>query len=208
MGRPLTIWEHAQLQGHSRRDFLKFCAWLTAASGLESSAVGQVVRALETRPRLPVLWFHFQECTCCSESFIRSSHPIVSDIILDKLSLDYTQTLQAAAGAQAEKCARDVMEKYKGEYLMLCEGSVPTGADGVYCVVAGRTAIDVVQEAAAGAKAIVAGGAARRMAVSRRRVRIRPAPHRFTRSSPTSRSSRSRAARRSARSWPAPSSTS
>ncbi len=120
--------------------------------------MGDVVHALETKPRLPVLWFHFQECTCCSESFIRSSHPIVSDIILDKLSLDYTQTLQAAAGAQAEKCARDIMDKRKGEYLMLCEGSVPLGADGVYCVVAGRTAIDVVNEAAAGAKAIVAWG--------------------------------------------------
>jgi hydrogenase small subunit len=158
MGRPLTIWEHAQLQGHSRRDFLRFCAWLTAAAGLESSAVAQVVEALETKPRLPVIWLHFQECTCCSESFIRSSHPIVSDIILDKISLDYTQTLQAAAGHRAEQCARDVMKKYPGEYLLLCEGSVPTGADGVYCVVAGRTALEVVREAAAGAKAIVAWG--------------------------------------------------
>ena len=115
MGRPLTIWEHAQLLGHSRRDFLKFCAWLTAAAGIESSALGDVVHALETKPRIPVVWFHFQECTCCSESFIRSSHPIVSDIILDKISLDYTQTLQAAAGEQAEKCAMDVKTKHKGD---------------------------------------------------------------------------------------------
>ena len=34
-------------------------------------------RRSRTKPRLPVVWFHFQECTCCSESFIRSSHPIV-----------------------------------------------------------------------------------------------------------------------------------
>ena len=99
---PLTVWEQAQLQGHSRRDFLQFCAWLCAAAGIEASSVSQVVHALETKPRIPVVWFHFQECTCCSESFIRSSHPIVSDIILDKISLDYTQTLQAAAGHQSE----------------------------------------------------------------------------------------------------------
>jgi hydrogenase small subunit len=158
MGQPLTIWEHARLQGHSRRDFLKFCAWLTAAAGIEASALGDVVHALETKPRIPVVWFHFQECTCCSESFIRSSHPIVSDIILDKLSLDYTQTLQAAAGDQAEKALHDTMAKYPGEYLMLVEGSIPTGADGAYCTIAGRTALEIVKEAAAGAKAIVAWG--------------------------------------------------
>jgi hydrogenase small subunit len=50
------------------------------------------------------------------------------------------------------------MEKYKGQYLMLVEGSIPTEADGVYCCIAGRTAVDIVKEAAAGAKAIVAWG--------------------------------------------------
>jgi hydrogenase small subunit len=155
---PPTIWEHAALLGHSRRDFLKFCSWLAAAAGLESSQVGQVVHALETKPRIPVVWFHFQECTCCSESFIRSSHPIVSDVILDKLSLDYTQTLQAAAGKQCEEALQQTMAKHKGEYLMLVEGSIPTGDDGVYCCINGRTALEICREAAEGAKAIVAWG--------------------------------------------------
>jgi hydrogenase small subunit len=155
---PPTIWEHAALLGHSRRDFLKFCSWLAAAAGLESSQVGQVVHALDTKPRLPVVWFHFQECTCCSESFIRSSHPIVSDVILDKISLDYTETLQAAAGHQAEAALHETMKKYHGQYLMLVEGSIPTGADGAYCCIGGRTALDICQEAAAGAKAIIGWG--------------------------------------------------
>jgi len=46
---------------------------------------------------------HFQECTCCSESFIRASHPIVLDALLDVLDLNYTETLMAASGFQAEK---------------------------------------------------------------------------------------------------------
>ncbi len=158
MSERLTIWEQARTLGHSRRDFLQFCAWLAAAAGIEASQVGQVVQALETKPRIPVVWFHFQECTCCSESFIRSSHPIVSDIILDKISLDYTETLQAAAGHAAEAALHETMKKYHGEYLMLVEGSVPTGADGAYCCIAGRTALDTVKEAAEGAKAIVAWG--------------------------------------------------
>jgi hydrogenase small subunit len=153
-----TIWEHAQSKGVSRRDFLTACAWMTAMLGLPVSAVAQVTKALENKPRLPVLWFHFQECTCCSESFIRSSHPGVADIILDRISLDYTETLMAASGHQAEDALRDAMTKYKGEYLMLVEGSVPTGADGVYCCIGGRTSLDILQEAALGAKAVVCWG--------------------------------------------------
>ncbi len=157
MPRP-TIWEQAQSQGYSRRDFMQFCTWLAAAAGIEAAAVPRVVEALQVKPRLPVVWFHFQECTCCSESFNRSSHPIVGDIILDKISLDYTETLQAAAGKQAEQALHDTMKKYPGEYLMLVEGSVPTANGGVYCCIGGRSALDIVQEAAGNAKAIVAWG--------------------------------------------------
>ena len=153
-----TIWEHAQSKGVSRRDFLAACAWMTAMLGLPASAVAQVTKALETQPRIPVRWFHFQECTCCSESFIRSSHPGIADIVLDKISLDYTETLMAASGKQAEDALHDTMTKYKGKYLMVVEGSVPTADGGVYCCIGGRTALDIVQEAAAGAKAMICWG--------------------------------------------------
>ncbi len=157
-GKPLTIWEQARAQGYSRRDFLQFCGWIAAAAGIEATGFAEVVKALDTKARIPVVWFHFQECTCCSESFIRSSHPIVSDIILDKISLDYTETLQAAAGKQAEEALHQTMTKNRGQYLMLVEGSVPTEAGGVYCCIGGRTALDIVTEAAQEAKAIVAWG--------------------------------------------------
>jgi hydrogenase small subunit len=153
-----TIWEHAQSKGVSRRDFLSACAWMTAMLGLPATAIPEITKALETKPRLPVIWLHFQECTCCSESFIRSSHPAVADIILDKISLDYTETLQAASGQQAEEALHETMTKHKGQYLLLVEGSIPTADDGVYCCIGGRTAQDIVQEAAAGAKAVIAWG--------------------------------------------------
>jgi len=131
---------------------------MAALLGLPASAAEQIAKTLETKPRMPVLWFHFQECTCCSESFVRSSHPLVTDLILDQISLDYTETLQAAAGKQAEEALHDTMTKHKGNYLMLVEGSVPTADGGVYCCIGGRTALDIVQEAAAGAKAVVCWG--------------------------------------------------
>jgi hydrogenase small subunit len=153
-----TYYEELQDKGYSRRDFMKFCTMMAAYMGLQSSGVAQVAEALKTKPRLPVIWLHFQECTCCSESFIRSSHPIVADIILDKISLDYTETLMAAAGHQAEEAMHKTMKEHYGEYVLCVEGSVPTGADGVYCMIGGKSSQDILQEAAAGAKAIICWG--------------------------------------------------
>ena len=153
-----TYYESIIKQGYNRRDFMKFATYIAAYMGLETSMVGQVAKSLETTHRLPVIWEHFQECTCCSESFIRSDHPIVSDIILDKISLDYTLTLMAASGHQAEAAKRATMDKYKGEYILCVEGSVPMGDDGNYCCIAGRSAKDLLIEAAEGAKAIIAWG--------------------------------------------------
>ena len=153
-----TYYEEVERKGYSRRDFLQFVSMMTAFIGLENSAMGQVAKALETKPRVPVIWLHFQECTCCSESFIRSSHPIVADILLDKISLDYTETLMAAAGVQAEEAMQNTMKKYKGEYILCVEGSVPTKADGVYCMIGGKTSMQILEEAAENAKAIIAWG--------------------------------------------------
>ena len=152
-----TIYEEMRANGVSRRDFLKVSAFLAAYLGLKTSGVAQVVEALETKSRPPVIWLNFQECSGCVESFIRSDHPLVGDILLDKISLDYTETLMAPSGHQAEKSKHDTMEKYRGEYLLLVEGSIPTKDDG-HCCIAGRSALDIFEEAAEGAKAIIAWG--------------------------------------------------
>jgi hydrogenase small subunit len=156
--KPATLWDVFRSRGYSRREFLRFCAITAAAAGIDASGLPAVVKALETKPRPPVVWFHFQECTCCSESFIRSSHPAVADIILDRISLDYTQTLQAAAGARAEEALHATMRDRRGEYIMLVEGAVPVKDGGIYCTIAGRAALDIIREASEGAKAVIAWG--------------------------------------------------
>ena len=153
-----TYYESIIKSGYNRRDFMKFSTYIAAYMGLETSMVAQVAKSLESTPRMPVIWEHYQECTCCSESFIRSNHPIVADIILDKISLDYTLTLMAASGEQAEAAKHATMEKYKGEYILCVEGSVPMGDDGNYCCIAGKSALETLKESAAGAKAIIAWG--------------------------------------------------
>ncbi len=152
-----TFYEEVRGAGISRKEFLKFCTATAAMLGLEASGIGQIVKALETKPRPPVIWFHFQECTCCSESFFRGSHPIVADLILDSLSLDYTETLMAASGFQAEEAYQTVMKKFPGEYILLVEGSIPTGNEA-YCCIGGRSALQIMEEAAVNAKAIVCWG--------------------------------------------------
>ena len=152
-----TFYEELKADGISRKDFLKFCATMAAMLGLESSGIGQIAKALETKPRLPVIWFHFQECTCCSESFIRTTNPGVADIILEKISLDYQETLMAASGFQAEEAYKAVMKKYPGEYIVMVEGSIPV-KDEAYCCIGGRSALQILEEAAVNAKAIIAWG--------------------------------------------------
>ena len=93
-----TFYEVLRAQGITRRSFLKFCSLTAAALGLGPDYVGQIASAMETKPRIPVLWMHGLECTCCSESFIRSGHPLAKDVILKMISLDYDDTLMASAG--------------------------------------------------------------------------------------------------------------
>ncbi len=153
-----TLWQVMEAKGYSRRDFIRFCGYAAALVGISQAGVAKVIDAFEKKPRPPVVWLHFQECTCCSESFIRSSHPIVADVLLDLLSLDYTETLQAAAGIHAEKCLQDTIKKYPGKYILLVEGSVPIKDGGVYCTIGGRTAEEILQECAKDAAAVIAWG--------------------------------------------------
>lgn len=150
---------HALLRkGYTRRDFLRLCTILTATMGLDASFISQVAHALETKQRLPVIYLELQLCTCCSESFIRTAHPLFSDLILNLISLDYMETLMAAAGEQAEAAKAKTMQDYRGRYLLVVEGSVPLKDDGIYTTIAGKTARQVLLEAAEGALAVIAYG--------------------------------------------------
>ena len=154
-----SIWQGMQKKGYSRRDFLQFCGVAAAIAGIQKSGVAQVVSAFEKKEKPPVVWLHFQECTGCSESFIRASHPIVADVLLDVVNLNYQETLMAPSGHQAEKSLMDTVKNNKGKYILLCEGAVPTADGGVYCMLHGQTAESILKEIAEDAAAVVAWGA-------------------------------------------------
>ena len=92
-----TFYDVMRRQGISRRSFVKFCSLTAASLGLGEAGAQQIQQALQTKPRTPVIWLHGLECTCCTESFIRSSHPLAKDVVLSMISLDYDDTIMAAA---------------------------------------------------------------------------------------------------------------
>jgi hydrogenase small subunit len=143
--------------GVSRRGFLKYCATLASAMALPPTMAPRIARALESARRPSVIWLSFQECTGCTESITRSHAPTIEDMIFNTISLDYQENLQAAAGHQAEAARRQAMKDNFGKYLLVVEGSVPV-ANPAYSCVAGRSNLDILKEAAAGAAAIVSVG--------------------------------------------------
>lgn len=155
--RPST-YDVLKQHGVDRRTFLKFCTTISAAMGLEAVMVPRVIEAMEKKPRIPVLWLHGLECTCCSESFIRSAHPVAQDVVLNMISLDYDDTLQAAAGFQAEEIRKRIIKDYPGEYILAVEGNAPTRDGGVYCMIGGDTFENILLESAEKAKAVIAWG--------------------------------------------------
>ena len=154
-----TLGHHLEQRGVSRRDFVEYCGGLCAVLGLGNLAVPRMARALQTLKRPSVIWIQLQECTGCVESVIRTSEPTIGNLILDLVSLDYSHTLMAAAGHQAEDALQSAMKQNAGKYLLVVTGSVPLADGGVYLTIGGRTAEAILKEAAAGAAAVVAVGA-------------------------------------------------
>src|SRR5512139_1975314 len=116
--------------GVSRRSFLKFCTTLASAMALPPAAGLAMAEAMAAARRPSVIWLPFQECTGCTESITRSHSPTIEGMIFDMISLDYQETLMAAAGHQAEEARQKAMQDNAGKYLLIIDGSVPLGVGG------------------------------------------------------------------------------
>ncbi|MRR29725.1 twin-arginine translocation signal domain-containing protein, partial [bacterium] len=143
-------------RGVSRRDFLKFCSLMAGALALPKESAAWIASALTAPKRVPVVWLELQDCAGCSEAFLRSNNPTAAEVILDILSVDYHETIMAAAGKQAEEAKAATIAA--GGYLLVVEGSPSVGDNGVYCCIGGRSSEDLLREAASNALAVVAIG--------------------------------------------------
>ena len=160
--QPLEVWSPGPspvpsvISTLSRRDFLKICSATAALLGIGQSAVPRIAEALEkaVAKRPSVIWLNFASDTGCTEALIKASYPNVAQLILETLSLDYNETVMAAAGTQAEEILSQALKR--GDYFLIIEGGIPTKKG--YGMIARREMLDIGKEFAAKAKAVIAVG--------------------------------------------------
>ncbi len=147
MEKEKAFYQRLEDRGVTRRDFMKFCTYLTATMGLSSSFVPKVAEVFAApKQRPPVIWLHFGECTGCSEATLRSMYPWIDELVLEVLSMEYHETIMAAAGHQAEEQLKEATKKYKGKFICVVEGGIPMKFDGGYGKVGGRSFLEIAKE--------------------------------------------------------------
>lgn len=119
----------------SRRDFLKWSAATAVALNLELDMDKvNTVLASETDP--PVIWLNGASCTGCTISTLNVTNPTtIDDVLLNKISLKYATTLMTQSGDSAIQTLDQAANTYNGQFILVVEGAVPTGASGNYCVI-------------------------------------------------------------------------
>ena len=101
-----SIEEILDIEGFSRRDFMKWASAATAMLMLPASFTPLIAEAAEVMNRVPVIWLELQDCAGNSEALLRSDGPTIDELLLDVISLEFHETIMAAAGHQAEAQAR------------------------------------------------------------------------------------------------------
>ncbi len=123
----------------SRRDFIRWAVAAPAAMSMVEEFLPKLAVALdEAVKEYPIIWLQASTCSGCSVSVINTIHPSIKNVILEqilpghKLILNYHGTLMAATGALSVEAAFESAEKYKGKYVFVVEGAIPTKQNGVY----------------------------------------------------------------------------
>ncbi len=152
-----------EARGVSRRSFMKMCGAVAMAAGLSELAAPRVAQALEesvigaTEGNLyPVIWIEGASCTGCTEAFAQIDEPDPASVVLEMISLNYSETLSAAAGHSMEEAKAQTIEA--GNYLLVYEGAVLEGWNGQALRVADKPGTEHLIEAAEKASAVIALG--------------------------------------------------
>ena len=146
-------------RGITRRDFTAYCASVAVMIGLTEAGAPQVAAAITkaaSSKLKPVVWLEAGSCSGCTESTAQADTPDIATIVLDIISLNYTETIMAAAGYAAESAKQQTIDA--GGYILIYEGSVMTGWDGDALIIAGKKGVDELKEAASKADAVIAVG--------------------------------------------------
>jgi hydrogenase small subunit len=161
--RFVTIDDCLNAQGISRRRFIQFCAMLTAVAPssfalAQNRDPGQLASQIGASARPSVIWLNMEDCTGCTEALLHASAPDLATLLFSIISLDYHETLMAAAGNQADAILDQAIRGKKGKFILVVEGAIPTGEGSLHLTLLGRAAREVLNELSSQAALTVAIG--------------------------------------------------
>lgn len=147
--------------GISRRGLLTSLAGMASLMALPQSIIPAMAQTVVSPKKPSVVYMSFQECTGCLESMVNSfafrGGASIENLLLNIISLDYQETLMAAAGTQAEEQLANATATPNG-YVLVVDGSIPQIANSGFFVSGGRSGVERFRAAAQNALAIVPVG--------------------------------------------------
>ena len=87
---------------------------------------------------IPVVWIQTGTCTGCSVSALNSVSPTIKNVLIDEvvpgkhISLKFQATVMAGEGDAVIQVLEDAPKNYKGGYVLVVEGAIPTKDGGIY----------------------------------------------------------------------------
>lgn len=142
------------------RDFNRWVSMITATMNLHPDFEEVVKEGVTQLNRIPIIWLELADCSGNSESFIKSSHPRVDDLILKYISLDYHELLMVGSGDKSESTLDSIIKNDAGKYILIVEGAVPLGLDGKFLRIGpkGETGHALLKRVAKDALAVISVG--------------------------------------------------
>lgn len=153
------------MKNMNRREFLRLCGLTGATVSLTGLVKADILEAFggPENGKPPVIWLQGGSCSGCSVSLLNTVEPDIAQALTGVISLKFHQTLMAAAGESAMNVLTETRNRFRGEYYLVIEGTVPLGADGQYATLGEKgehpiTFSSWVKSMAASAKAVIAVG--------------------------------------------------
>jgi hydrogenase small subunit len=90
---------------------------------------------------IPAVYIAGAACSGCSVSLINTINPNVQNLLVDPvlpgkhISLRFHATIMAGQGEPVMRVLRDTAKAKPGEYVLIIDGGIPTGEDGLFCTI-------------------------------------------------------------------------
>ncbi|MHB9093646.1 MAG: hydrogenase small subunit [Eubacteriales bacterium] len=116
----------------TRRQFIRLVMATTAAFELSDYLIPHLAEAFVGKKKPPVIWLEMMTCTGDYLSLANTLHPNMRELLFDTIDLYYSNTTMAAEGDKAIDALINTVEREKGEFILIAEGTVPLKAGGRY----------------------------------------------------------------------------